>query len=452
MWRRVIAHALPLSMIAALAVLLVFALVTLATIERDMRVEASENMLWVLSQAQRASLRFDAAVARSVDGVEQADLGLRFNVFLSRLDILSDGPQARYLDSLDLGMPFEAFTRQIPALEQFVIDAQGGDRSAAARIHEVLSPLNTYLGHAANAAMVAQWDELGSRLDEYRKAVWQIIGSIVGIMVIGAFLSVRLLYALREGRRTVELERSLENERSASEFYRSFASMVSHQFRTPLAVIDSSMQRLVRRGDRVSQAEIGERANKVRAAIKRLTRLVEGTLDAARIDSGQVDMITDTHNLGDLVRAVCARWRENARQRKIDVVYDETLESAAALARCDPALVEHIISNLISNADKYSPSDSIIEVRVGMAEQTAFCSVRDHGAGIPSAELPHLFERFYRASTASGTTGTGIGLNLARNLARLQGGDVTVESVSNEGSIFTLHLPRANRGLLSAAE
>ena len=105
----------------------------------------------------------------------------------------------------------------------------------------------------------------------------------------------------------------------------------------------------------------------------------------------------------------------------------------------------------MSNAIKYSPSGRPIRVQVGTADETAWCAVADQGVGVPEDEVPRLFERFFRASTASGVPGTGIGLNLSRSLARLQGGDVTVESRAGEGSIFTLTLPRAQTDALAEA-
>src|SRR5690606_14550893 len=134
-----------------------FALMKLADIERDMRVEATENMLWVIHQAQTSALRLDAASAQSVSGIGAADLKLRYNVLLSRLELLSDGPQARYLATLGLGLPFAELVQPVFALEPIIDAAEGGDHRAASRIHDALSPLNAFLGRAANAAMVAQW-------------------------------------------------------------------------------------------------------------------------------------------------------------------------------------------------------------------------------------------------------------------------------------------------------
>lgn len=606
---KIVSYVLNLAVIAAFAIFLVFALFKLVETERDMRINASENMLWVIAQAEREALRFDAAASQLAAGMDvDADLQLRYDMLLSRLNLLSEGPQARVLAELGSIDEFASLAENVFALEPLLENIGSADRERARQVSAALAPLNTMLGRAANTAMVAEWDALGERLDDSRHAIWQIIGSVIGIMLAGALLSARLLTTLtrtrrteqslrrekqfsellvgssgegilaidREGRCTVwnpamenvipipadrawgarlsdiaglfevdpvrnairrclagqsaqcpeqvffleeaaearyldllfsplrngeevvgaiifvrdvterhaaqralkrhrdeleelveartsdlraaqkqliaameNLERALERERGVSEFYRGFASMVSHQFRTPLAIIDSNVQRLVRRGGKVTKEEIAQRATRIRTGITRLTRLVEATLDAARLDTGQIEVKLIPCDLADVVRTACERQKEITPDREI--LFDAVESGVPPCALCDTALVEHVLVNLLSNAVKYSPSDSPIEVRIGTNGETVWCTVADQGVGIPEDEVPRLFERFFRASTASGVPGTGIGLNLSRSLARLQGGDVTVEPRADEGSTFTLTLPQAQAEAISEA-
>lgn len=604
--RRIVGYGLNVVVIAAFAVFLGFALFKLADIERDMRIDASENMLWVVTQAQREALRFETAVAHRAAGTGvNDDVKLRFDMLLSRLTLLSDAPQRRMLAKLGFGDDFPPVAGSVTALEPLLEAFEPGDVSLARLITETVAPLNMMLGRAANAAMVAEWDGLGGRLDESRSALWQVIGSALGIMLSGALLSSRLLMTLRNARRTEQslrrekqfselligssgegifavdrdgrctvwnramerlipissgqaigarladiselfraetvrdaiassldgeptrfveqefraegrdgdprhldllcsplhngeeivgaisfvrdvterhaaqralkrhrddleelveartadlqaaqsqlisamqdLERALERERGVSEFYRGFASTVSHEFRTPLAIIDSSMQRLVRRGDKVTRDEIAQRAARIRTAITRLTRLVEATLDAARLDTGQIEVRKRTCDLSELALAACGRQKELTPDRDV-VLTDKPLGGAHAL--CDPNLVEHILSNLLSNAVKYSPSGDPVVLSVRLAEDGVLCSVADRGVGIPDDEVPRLFERFFRARTATGVAGTGIGLSLSRELARLQGGDIAVATREGEGTTVTLRLPRAHREIV----
>jgi signal transduction histidine kinase len=104
-------------------------------------------------------------------------------------------------------------------------------------------------------------------------------------------------------------------------------------------------------------------------------------------------------------------------------------------------LIEQVVGNLLSNAVKYSGSASSVEVRIGETEKGVVCSVRDWGIGIPADELDKVFNRFFRARTASGIAGTGIGLNVARQIIQMHGGEIRVESREGEGSIFTFTMP-----------
>ncbi|MDZ7853270.1 MAG: sensor histidine kinase [Halomonas sp.] len=119
--------------------------------------------------------------------------------------------------------------------------------------------------------------------------------------------------------------------------------------------------------------------------------------------------------------------------------------SPEAFAWCDRALTEQVLANLVSNALKYSPAGQPVRITTAQEEGQAVCRVADGGPGIPSAEQARLFERFFRGSNAAGTDGIGLGLNIARHLARIQQGDLEVRSAPGEGSVFILRLPAANQ-------
>lgn len=107
----------------------------------------------------------------------------------------------------------------------------------------------------------------------------------------------------------------------------------------------------------------------------------------------------------------------------------------------DPQLLDLIFTNLLSNAVKYSGNSHRVEVCIGRAGERATIVIRDYGVGIPTAEIPQLFSRFFRASTAKGIPGTGIGLNLAKELVVLHGGEIDVTSQLGQGTSFTVKLP-----------
>ncbi|MBQ0821492.1 PAS domain-containing protein [Microvirga sp. HBU67558] len=236
------------------------------------------------------------------------------------------------------------------------------------------------------------------------------------------------------------LESALDRERETTNAYRNFVSMVSHQFRTPLAILDSSAQRILRRGTDLTQDELVTRVQKIRNAGTRLTRLVESVLNAAKLDAGTIEVNPASYNLVDLVMDICERQREVSAQA--DIRFD--VPDVPVRVYCDGMLIEQVVVNLLSNAIKYSGDKPLVEIKIWMEGSRAFCSVRDWGIGIPADELPKIFDRFYRARTASGIAGTGIGLNFAQRIMHLHGGDIQVESYEAAGSLFTFDLPIAS--------
>jgi PAS domain S-box-containing protein len=256
----------------------------------------------------------------------------------------------------------------------------------------------------------------------------------------GATIFVRLTDISGYKQAAKALESALERERETTNAYRSFVSMVSHQFRTPLAILDSSAQRILRRGSALTQDELVTRVQKIRNAGTRLTRLVDSVLNAAKLDAGTIELNPASHNLVDLVMDICERQREVSAQA--DIRFD--VPELPARVYCDNMLIEQVVVNLLSNAIKYSGTSPVIEIKIWLEGSRAYCSVRDWGIGIPADELPKIFDRFYRARTASGIAGTGIGLNFAQRIMHLHGGEIQVESYEAAGSLFTFDLPIAN--------
>ena len=143
-------------------------------------------------------------------------------------------------------------------------------------------------------------------------------------------------------------------------------------------------------------------------------------------------------SLADLVRQVIDEQAFLSVNRQVSF----SAQSGKDLqALCDPVLVSEIIGNFLSNADKYSSADTAIAVYIYQEDRWVCCQVQDQGRGISKADLPHIFQRYFRAGSVADVAGTGIGLYVAAELAALQRGKVTVRSDENSGSIFTLCLP-----------
>lgn len=197
---------------------------------------------------------------------------------------------------------------------------------------------------------------------------------------------------------------------------------------------------MMRRSDRLSPTEVLERGGKARHAIARLTKLVESTLDAARLDAGQIEIRSQPCDLGQLAAEICVRQNEQAPDRRITIALPE---DGPAVAHCDPVHVENILLNLLSNAVKYSPAGTSINVALVIGSTQIECAVINEGTLDSPAERKALFERYFRGRNAEGRQGIGVGLYMARALARLQGGDVHLRQSAPDTIRLALVLPRS---------
>ena len=235
----------------------------------------------------------------------------------------------------------------------------------------------------------------------------------------------------------VQLEKALEQEKEYSARQREFVSLVSHEFRTPLTIIDGSIQRMMRRKNELSPDEVVTRGLKIRGAVQRMTGLIEATLYGSRMDEGKIKMMPSVCDIRRVVKEACDRQVEISPTHKIKVEINALPDNILA----DFRLMSQVVANLISNAVKYSPQSTGIHVSGWTEGDNAFVSVRDHGVGISKDELPRLFERFFRARTSEGIPGTGLGLSIAKQMIEMHGGKIWVESIKDEGSTFTISIP-----------
>ena len=441
-----IRYILPLITIVVLLALLAMALFRLSDIQREMRHNTNANMVWVVYYAHLESLRLtDAVQKKALDPSANVDLSFRYQMLLSRVHLLHDGPQSRFLN--EIGMLTELH-RQKAALDD-VEPLLYLEYLTTAQLEYLQLTFNNFSAlmlQASGRAMTTQWEELGAGIDMNRNAILTVLFIMIAILFCSVFVAVQLFAALKRSRQSerikqqqLELQKELEHERKVSELYRSFGAMLSHQFRTPLAIIDASMQRLIRASERMTSEQVISRAVKVKAATDRLTHLIESILNADQLLE-QVDIQLQRFSLVDLAKQAVDEQSFIGAQRQVKL----TCENAKALqVICDPVLVGQIIENMLSNADKYSPADKVISVCIYQSEHHVCCEVQDLGRGIDKEELPYIFRRYFRSKAVTDVVGTGIGLYVAAELAELQNGRLTVSSEVNIGSRFTLYLPRA---------
>ncbi len=233
------------------------------------------------------------------------------------------------------------------------------------------------------------------------------------------------------------LEEGLENERRLTAQQRDFVSMTSHEFCTPLTVIDGHAQRLIKTSGRLDATDAAERGARIRSAVQRITNIMDSLLGASRLLDGHAVFHPSDVDPAALLRDACQAHRDATR----GAIITEEFASLPATIHGDPKLLFHAFSNLISNAIKYSPAGSPTEVVAREEPGWLVVQVRDRGIGIPSRDRERLFERYFRGSNATGVAGTGVGLHLVAMVVALHQGEVFAESLEGVGSRFVVRLP-----------
>jgi two-component system, OmpR family, sensor kinase len=240
-------------------------------------------------------------------------------------------------------------------------------------------------------------------------------------------------------RQAAMLEEQLAQEQRLALAQRNFVSMASHEFRTPLTIIDGHARRLEKMRAGAVTAETGERAGKIRAAVLRLTHLIDNLLSSGRLIDGGGGLYFDPAGMDvtALLREVCQLHREMVPGADIA----ERFGGAPMPIVGDAKLLFQVFSNLLSNAVKYSPNGGVIEVEAAIDADEAVVAITDRGIGIPASDLDRLFQRYYRGGNVSGIVGTGVGLYLVKMAVDLHEGRIEVASEEGRGARFVVRLP-----------
>ena len=231
-------------------------------------------------------------------------------------------------------------------------------------------------------------------------------------------------------RRMAELERQKSN----------FLKLASHELRSPITILRGYLSMMIDGTLGELKPSVSETAVKMDRQVRRIKDLVDQMLTAARLEDSDVPTITSETRIDEVARAVVTEMSQTSgRSRHLSI---RAPRPATALA--DPRHVETIIGNLLSNAIKYSPAGGEVVVSVGAQPDWVEVRVSDEGIGMSAETIARLFKPFSRGDEAElrAIDGAGLGLYLSRELAREQGGDVTVQSNAGRGSTFTLRLPR----------
>jgi len=241
------------------------------------------------------------------------------------------------------------------------------------------------------------------------------------------------------GRLYLRLRGNLEQAEAEKTRYQRAVHYVTHEMRTPLTTIQGSSE-LISRYE-LNDEKRKEIADRIHSESVRLGRMVEMFLSVERLAAGQIDLRPKPISVDEVLNAVVERTRPLADRKGIEI----QLIAEATSVHGDAEFLEYACYNLLSNAVKYSPAHSTITVRAESESQSVRITVADKGYGMDEVDLKNIFQRFYRTRQAreSGENGTGLGLALVEEIVIQHGGSIEVESRIDEGSQFTITLPRA---------
>ena len=227
--------------------------------------------------------------------------------------------------------------------------------------------------------------------------------------------------------------RDVSYEREVDHLKSSLVSTVSHELRTPLTMIQGFSELLLDRD--LSEERSKEALNQIKNAAERLSRLIEDLLSVSRIESGRLVARLEPVELEPVVAEVIAPYLAH---RRIKVGLD-----GVSTAMADRDQLVQILTNLVSNAVKYSPAGTDIAISARAEGRTVQVEVTDRGIGMTEEERSRLFEKFFRADRGEvrDVGGTGLGLYITRNLVEMQGGQIWVRSKKGKGSTFVFSLP-----------
>ncbi|MDP4711304.1 MAG: PAS domain-containing sensor histidine kinase [Saprospiraceae bacterium] len=237
--------------------------------------------------------------------------------------------------------------------------------------------------------------------------------------------------------RETELEEALDKEKELNTLKSRFVSMASHEFRTPLSTILSSIE-LVEAYLDAGNSKALKHINRIKNSVTTLTSILNDFLSLSRLEEGKVEAQPERFQLSDFCLAVVDEMRGQLKRGQ-QLIHEE--KNVGQEIFLDKKFLKIIFFNLISNAIKYSPEGKPIRCTTSLRDQTLSIVIQDEGMGIPREDQPHLFTRFFRAHNVENIQGTGLGLNIVKRYIELLNGRIRFESAQGFGTSFFVDIP-----------
>lgn len=235
-----------------------------------------------------------------------------------------------------------------------------------------------------------------------------------------------------------ETKKALEKERELNELKSKFVSIASHEFRTPLSSVLSSVSLIKQYRDRNELEKVDKHIERIKSSVHQLTAILNDFLSLGKLEDGRVEVKKEKIDASIFfaeLREETSSILKDGQELLIELPTEEMHFQS------DGRILRSAMSNLISNASKYSDPGKRVFISIQKSMDSIRIDVRDEGMGIPESEARHVFDRFFRASNVSNIQGTGLGLNIVRRYVELLGGTITFQSKEGRGSTFTISLP-----------
>lgn len=235
-----------------------------------------------------------------------------------------------------------------------------------------------------------------------------------------------------------QIRSMLENEKELNELKSRFVSMASHEFRTPLGGILTSISLIGKYPNTEDQPKREKHIQNIKKSVRNLTNILNDFLSLDKLDQGKVSSSPGQFNFTKFIDEGVEELKETSdKGHKFEVTHANPDVSVFQ----DKEMIRNVIINLISNAIKYSPERSTVFIRSKVQEENILVEIQDEGLGIPTEDQKHLFERFFRAKNVTNLQGTGLGLNIVKRYLDLMGGTICFNSKENVGTSFLVSLP-----------
>jgi signal transduction histidine kinase len=235
----------------------------------------------------------------------------------------------------------------------------------------------------------------------------------------------------------------LEELRNQDALRRELIANVSHDLRTPLAILHGYLETLKLKGDEVDKEKQNEYLNVALRNSEHLGHLVAELFELAKLDTKETKPLIEPFPPAELAQDVLQKFQLKAKEKGVDLKLEA--EEGLPFVSADIGLIERVLENLIANAITHTPCEGHITLKLTKQEQGIHIEVSDSGSGIPEQDIPHIFERFYRAGNSNSQgSNTGLGLAITKRILELHGSDIRVDSQLSKGTTFLFNLPRTS--------